>query len=191
MNLTFDKVLSELDSFPELGLDSCQASLTFDPEVERLDLFYKGGKLSMAILYSEEEPVDIVANAVMIPGIPREIPSAMTVTVVGHVGSSSRPYADLRTSDRDHAFEAMPGFDFWATQANSRMFEDEVEQELWLRQVGFRVLPSFKLRGSATAPSRSGSEERGIRRLTSLRTHGSHCYYGAHCVLWYARDHLA
>jgi len=59
MTMTYAKALRELDLFPELGMDSCQASLVFKSSLP-LTLLYNRGKLVSATLMLEDSPKDIL-----------------------------------------------------------------------------------------------------------------------------------
>jgi len=165
MTMTYAKALRELDLFPELGMDSCQASLVFKSSLP-LTLLYNRGKLVSATLMLEDSPKDILPNAVLMNGVLREIPTKHSLMVQGNLASLKRSLNEALEADRMVAFEIMPSFDFWATGAfypdgNSK-FSSAEESRLWLEQVGFRHHPTYLVQGS-----------QGLRRLASSLQDGS------------------
>lgn len=164
MTMSFEKILSELDAFPELGMDKCQATLLFT-DSKPVTLLYEGGKLVSATLLTDQAPVDITANAVMMNGVLREIPTPLSVMVQGEV-ASKLPLTHIEETDRVVAFQMMPEFDFWAgfvyspTQ-DAKVFSNDQDRRLWLEQVGFRTILSYDVLGS-----------RGLRQLTQALQDG-------------------
>lgn len=147
-NLTFEKILKEVDLFPELGMSTCQASLVFEHS-RHLTLSYDKGKLTSALLLEDEAPRNIIANAVLMNNVPRHLPTNSSVVVAGVV-ASMRPYKELYENDRMIAFQTIPNFDFWATkaQATAGTFTNDREERLWLDQAGFRLYPVYEVQGS-------------------------------------------
>ena len=148
--MDFEKVLEELDALPELGLNTCEVGLVFKQGLN-VSILYQDGKIQSATtLNSAGEVVNIIANAVLVYDIPREIDYKGIVTIQGTL-TKMGDLEDAFVQDRDEAATVIPDFDFWvhSVATDKNLFDNSREKVIWLQTMGFRAYPVYHVTSSS------------------------------------------